>query len=233
MIKKIKVKIKNKKEGKIVLAKQSMNVLMKHVKLLKIYREICRAQKEAFGSINIQKILEDFKKEIDGILKKGKLDSETLILLKKVFSADKKDLPEGFHVLSDSYQNKIDEILDVLKNIANSPKERIAKESVRIIKLNLLKNGNLYKYSEDQFCYKIDLGSRRIKVLKMLTHQPMSTKQILSSLGEDNVTNLYRTIYELNEKAVKDLDLVEKIIEFDGSIGYKINPIYDIIKHKK
>ena len=199
---------------------------------MKIHRRIFQEQKEIFAGFDIQRIIQDFKKKIDRIFAEEKPDQKTLLLLRKAYSGNIKIIPPTLTLKEemDKLHKKIDGIPGIMKNmLIETTKEKPSYS----VKLYISKNGDFYRDPREQSCYKMDLGGRRIKVLKMLTHRPMSTKQILNNLGEDNVTNLYRTIHELNEKAVKDLDLVEKIIEFDGSIGYKINPIYDIIKLKK
>lgn len=116
-----------------------------------------------------------------------------------------------------------------VKQIVEGVVTRLSKKS-KIhsdrIKLILHKNGKLYFKDKPKLKLQLEIGSKHIELLKILTYKYSPTKVILTNSSIKNCGSIRRTISTLNSKAKYSLKI--KIIEGKRKEGYRINPLYKI-----
>ncbi len=106
--------------------------------------------------------------------------------------------------------------------------EKITDKKKTIIYLN--KDFELWRDPKDKFCYSLQSKGKRIDLINVLSQTYKSSETLCSQTGYALGSGLYDAIKEINRNVKKYLDVQYPFIESRQGEGYKINPVYKLIK---
>ncbi len=181
----------------------------------------------------IKKIQSKFLEEI-----KGKYSNQIKIEVKNLFkklNPNKEDLGFFGRNFKGQVFTDADNIINLITNKAvESEIIRKYSESNKIT-IYLSKNGDLYLEPKDEYCYKMEKGSMRHKIISILKDQDnsYSTKEIEEDSGARNTRTIRDAIGHINKNVEKFLSIQntdrKRLIVNKGD-GYQINNLYYIFE---
>jgi hypothetical protein len=203
--------------GKNVNKKTKDKIFGPNVKATLIFTEMQTAKTKAVAQLK-----RDWDIIIDKANSDGKLDRETIEVLKIYLGRTEKDPTKEI-------ADKINARLDKLEEKKDDGKSKII--------LTLSSNGDLYQEYNKELCYSMNPKSLRAEMLRLLIkaddYVPGPTIQKQFGKSYETITSAKR---DINEISREKLHLPEgrnnNLIISKDKIGYRINPIYPINTHK-
>jgi len=198
-----------------------MKILEHQVKAIKIYKRIQRIKKDFFERLEKQGHFKNLEKAYSNLFKIEKIDSKTANILKQLI-ANPPNISED-----DKLKQVANNVLMEFMEKIDLPDER---ETEKQMTLMLTSDGDLYREPREKYCYHMDKKAKRLAILKMLEPEYKSTDTIRIKAKITNNKAVRKHIGDIRQKAQNYLKLRRKLIESNGSDGYRINRFYKLIK---
>jgi len=196
-----------------------------NVKAMLIHRKIYKLKQELLERIKKSKDFKKYEKDVLTLLKKEKIDLETLERLKPLMGVER-PMTIGEQLEQVAY-----------KTIEKYEQLNPHYQKDRII-LALTDGGDLYREPKTEYCYSMRGEGLRLKILRLLIkHQGFcKTEEIVEYVSSTSKESLRDAIGTINSKARTLLNLPvgmhKRLIISKSHSGYMINPIYVIMSER-
>lgn len=198
-----------------------MEFLPHQVKALKIHRCLQKAKNDFLEDLKNKGIFKPLEKKYFEIFKEEGVDNKTILILKNILDNQKKLNPsEEMEISAERALEKFLERMGMQNKTSNGR---------QIVLLTLTSDGDLYREPRKKFCYKMAKGKQQLAVLKILKPTYIKTSTICKKIDAKNEKAVRKCIGDLRAKINHRLKL-KNIIESSGGNGYRINPLYELVK---
>jgi len=195
-----------------------MKIISHQFKAVRIYKRLRKTEKDFLEDLKNRGVFDQFKKKYLDALKEEKIDDKTAYYLKKLLIATQGDGIE---------EKIICTALETLEKIMDIKTDGKNGEQILLV---LTSDGDLYKEPRKKYCYKMGKMTKQLAILKIMKSTYMKTGVIRGRAKIINDEAVRKYIGTFRQKAQDRLGLKSDIIESNGKDGYRINPLYKLIK---